>query len=56
MKMIINYTKELGYEAYGDGISKYENPFEPGSIQFDDWNYGWLDAESDFRSALSLTN
>lgn len=33
-----------GYEAFKKGISKYENPNEPGSLNFDMWNSGWNEA------------
>lgn len=36
---------KAGYKAFTDGLSKYENPNEPGSLNFDMWKSGWDEAE-----------
>lgn len=42
----LQHSFNEGYEAYKEGLSKYENPNEPGSLNFDSWNAGWHSAQS----------
>jgi hypothetical protein len=36
---------EKGTDAYIEGLSKADNPFEEGSAEFDRWNEGYEHAE-----------
>lgn len=37
----IQKCMDMGYMARLQGLTKYENEFEPGSLSFDAWNTGF---------------
>ena len=36
---------QCGYEAFINGKTKYENPHDPGSLNFDMWASGYNEAK-----------
>lgn len=42
-----NLVWNKGYSAYFDGLSRNQNPYEEDLIDFDDWENGWDQADSD---------
>lgn len=38
---------DLGYDAACRGVGMGENPFDPGSFDNEQWDYGWCDANMD---------
>ena len=35
---------DRGYDAYRAGAKLSENPYDPATINFDEWNHGWIRA------------
>lgn len=40
---------DMGSKAFLNGLTKYDNDFEPGSLSFDAWGIGFSTAEKDFK-------
>lgn len=44
---------DRGVKAFLDGLTKYDNDFEPGSLDFDAWASGFSIAQNGFKAPLS---
>lgn len=53
IKRVLIKNFDEGYEAFAEGISKYENPYEPGSLNFEKWESGWEISKEDYYEYLS---
>ena len=41
-------AEQEGYEAYKDGASDIENPYQAGTLHYREWMEGWDRAYMDF--------
>lgn len=53
--MQYNKYYQMGYQAYKDGVSVTDNPFNPKSYFFDAWEDGWIDAEDELLHPMAGT-
>lgn len=47
--MHIQKCMDMGFNAYLNGKTKFDNEFEPGSLSFDAWQAGYSITEDNFN-------
>lgn len=50
---ILSEDIDNGHNDYLRGLSKYENPNEPGSLSFDAWNLGYKQAQEKYYKSCN---
>ena len=40
---------ELGQQAFNRGVELERNPYDRSDAQYDEWDFGWMDAYADTK-------
>ncbi len=48
--VFVRTPKQQGYEAALDGLTRWDNPHDPGSVEWAEWLMGWCEGQEDMNS------